>query len=50
LVYDPECTVQELDIPREDYCLTTKLFWGKGAGPNAKGLSRKHIIEGTKVG
>jgi aryl-alcohol dehydrogenase-like predicted oxidoreductase len=40
---------QELDIPREDYCLTTKLFWGKGAGPNAKGLSRKHIIEGTKA-
>ena len=41
--------VQELDIPRRDYVLTTKIFWG-GPTPNAKGLNRKHIVEGTKVG
>lgn len=40
--------VQELDIPRKDYVLTTKIFWG-GPGPNDKGLNRKHIVEGTKV-
>ena len=26
----------------------SKNFWG-GPGPNDKGLSRKHILEGTKV-
>ena len=33
---------------RSDYVLSTKIFWG-GSGPNDKGLSRKHIVEGTKV-
>jgi hypothetical protein len=28
--------------------LLLQVFWG-GDGPNDKGLSRKHIIEGTKV-
>ncbi len=31
---------------RSDLVISTKIFWG-GAGPNDKGLSRKHIIEGT---
>jgi len=31
---------------RSDLVLSTKIFWG-GGGPNDKGLSRKHIIEGT---
>lgn len=31
---------------RSDLVLSTKIFWG-GAGPNDKGLSRKHIIEGV---
>ncbi|KUG26019.1 voltage-gated potassium channel subunit beta-1 (k(+) channel subunit beta-1) (kv-beta-1) [hydrocarbon metagenome] len=31
---------------RSDLVLSTKIFWG-GEGPNDKGLSRKHIIEGT---
>ncbi|MDF1548708.1 MAG: aldo/keto reductase [Bacteroidales bacterium] len=31
---------------RSDLVLSTKIFWG-GNGPNDKGLSRKHIIEGT---
>ncbi len=28
--------------------ISTKIFWG-GKGPNDLGLSRKHIVEGTKV-
>ncbi len=31
---------------RSDLVVSTKIFWG-GAGPNDKGLSRKHILEGT---
>lgn len=31
---------------RSDLVLSTKIFWG-GDGPNDKGLSRKHILEGT---
>lgn len=31
---------------RSDLVLSTKIFWG-GDGPNDKGLSRKHLIEGT---
>ena len=33
---------------RSDLILSTKIFWG-GEGPNDKGLSRKHIIEGTNA-
>lgn len=31
---------------RSDLVVSTKIFWG-GDGPNDKGLSRKHILEGT---
>ena len=31
---------------RSDLVISTKIFWG-GRGPNDRGLSRKHIIEGT---
>jgi voltage-dependent potassium channel beta subunit len=31
---------------RSDLVISTKIFWG-GQGPNEKGLSRKHIVEGT---
>jgi voltage-dependent potassium channel beta subunit len=31
---------------RSDLVLSTKIFWG-GNGPNDRGLSRKHIVEGT---
>ena len=31
---------------RSDLVVSTKIFWG-GNGPNDRGLSRKHIIEGT---
>jgi len=33
---------------RSDIVITTKLFWG-GAGVNERGLSKKHIMEGTKT-
>lgn len=35
------------DLPRESLVISTKIFWG-GKGPNDTGLSRKHLIEGTK--
>lgn len=31
---------------RSDLVVSTKIFWG-GQGPNDRGLSRKHILEGT---
>ncbi|KAJ3053692.1 hypothetical protein HK097_003618 [Rhizophlyctis rosea] len=33
---------------RSDLVISTKIYWG-GDGPNDKGLSRKHIIEGTNA-
>ncbi|KAE8910284.1 hypothetical protein PF005_g24312 [Phytophthora fragariae] len=46
--------VAEVTWSREDLVITTKIFFGaldftSKAGPNAQGLSRKHIIEGTKA-
>ncbi|MBN8549015.1 MAG: aldo/keto reductase [Deltaproteobacteria bacterium] len=35
------------DFRREDLVISSKIFWG-GQGPNDTGLSRKHLIEGTK--
>lgn len=35
------------EFRREDLVISTKIFWG-GIGPNDTGLSRKHLIEGTK--
>jgi len=41
--------IKELGLRRTDLVITTKIFWGAGRkGPNDQGLSRKHIIEGTK--
>jgi len=34
---------------RSDLVISTKVFWG-GKGPNDRGLSRKHVIEGTEAG
>jgi len=31
---------------RSEFVVSTKIFWG-GSGPNQRGLSRKHIIEGV---
>lgn len=42
--------LKELNWPREEYVLSTKIFFGTGSKePNTKGLSRKHIIEGLKA-
>ncbi|NLN70650.1 MAG: aldo/keto reductase [Chloroflexi bacterium] len=38
--------LKELGWARKDYLISTKIFWG-GDGPNDRGLSYKHIIEGT---
>lgn len=39
--------LKTLKTDRENYVLTTKVFWG-GDSVNQKGLSRKHVIEGVK--
>jgi aryl-alcohol dehydrogenase-like predicted oxidoreductase len=52
---------KDLKVKREEIVVSTKLFWGagpgtalerfnyyRGIGLNQSGLSRKHIIEGTK--
>lgn len=38
--------LKELGWQRKDFIVSTKIFWG-GDGPNDKGLSYKHIIEGV---
>ena len=40
--------VKKLGWKRTDLVISTKIFWG-GDGPNDTGLSRKHIIEGTRA-
>ncbi|KAI1086957.1 Aldo/keto reductase [Rostrohypoxylon terebratum] len=41
--------LKELDWPRDEYVLTTKIFFGTGRKePNTRGLSKKHIVEGLK--
>lgn len=40
---------KELNWPRDEYVLITKIFFGTGRKePNTRGLSRKHVIEGLK--
>jgi len=40
--------IQEKGWTRSDLVVSTKIFWG-GDGPNDRGLSRKHVVEGTKA-
>jgi len=40
--------IKKLAAPRSELVISTKLFWG-GKNVNHRGLSRKHIIEGTKA-
>lgn len=40
--------IKELGYRRSDLVIITKIYWGVRSGPNAQGLSRKHIIEGMK--
>ena len=39
---------RNLGVNRHDVVLATKVFGSMGPGPNNKGASRKHIIEGVK--
>jgi aryl-alcohol dehydrogenase-like predicted oxidoreductase len=39
---------KRLGCRRSDLVISTKLFWG-GSGPNDRGLSRKHIVEGLNA-
>ena len=40
---------KELAWPRDEYVLSTKVFFGTSRKePNTRGLSKKHIIEGLK--
>jgi len=42
--------IRELGLRRTDLIITTKIFFGtRKNNPNGTGLSRKHIIEGTKA-
>jgi voltage-dependent potassium channel beta subunit len=38
--------LKQLGWRREDLVLSTKIYWG-GEGPNDRGLSHKHVIEGA---
>src|SRR6476619_6288060 len=39
--------IKKLGWRRESIVVSTKIFWG-GSGPNDRGLSHKHIIDGVK--
>ncbi|WP_029526374.1 aldo/keto reductase [Polaromonas glacialis] len=41
--------LKNLKIPRENVVVATKVFGGMGEGPNARGLSRSHILDGVKA-
>jgi aryl-alcohol dehydrogenase-like predicted oxidoreductase len=50
-----ECEIEmgkafkELQWPRDEYVLSTKIFFGtRRQEPNTRGLSKKHIVEGLK--
>ena len=40
--------LKKLGWKRDEYVVSTKIFWG-GSGPNQIGLSRKHLLEGTRA-
>lgn len=41
--------LRRLNVPRNQYVVSTKLFWGaEQYCPTLRGLSRKHIIEGAR--
>jgi voltage-dependent potassium channel beta subunit len=43
-------SIKNLKLKREDLVISTKVFFGTGGwGPNANGLSKKHIIEGVNA-
>lgn len=40
--------IRKLGWKRSDLVISTKIYWG-GKGPNDTGLSRKHVVEGTRA-
>src|SRR5450631_622338 len=41
--------LKNLKVPRESVIVATKVFGETGAGPNARGTSRAHILDGVKA-
>jgi aryl-alcohol dehydrogenase-like predicted oxidoreductase len=41
--------LKNLKIPRENVVVASKVFGAMGDGPNARGLSRSHILDGVKA-
>ncbi len=41
--------LKNLKVPRENVIVATKVFGETGTGPNARGASRNHIIDGVKA-
>ncbi len=41
--------LKNLNVPREDVVVATKVFGETGKGANSRGLSRHHIIDGVKA-
>ncbi len=41
--------LKNLKIPREDVVVATKVFGEMGKGPNSRGATRHHIIDGVKA-
>lgn len=41
--------LKNLKIPRDKVVVATKVFGEMGNGPNARGLSRSHIVDGVKA-
>ena len=41
--------LRNLKIPRDDVVVATKVFGEMGKGPNARGATRHHILEGVKA-
>ena len=41
--------LKNLKIPRENVVVATKVFGETGTSPNARGLSRSHILDGVKA-
>ena len=41
--------LKNLKIPRENVVVATKVFGETGPGPNSRGLTRSHIVDGVKA-
>lgn len=42
-------SLKNLGVRREDVVIATKVYGAMGEGPNARGASRKHILDGVKA-